>query len=423
MKRRWYKLILPIAVVFVIIVATVVVKFVIEPDQSDEQFLSPVQSGPTSSVQLAELVRAKGIVVNTQLRASDALTAAWKLRGQATLFVPSPKYMHPDYLWMLRNSPAGTRIVLVEPNAAQLADALPPLGVAETRWATAVTHPGPDCPLTTAGAAGVTRSRYAGWVGEVDDATYCYQHGLAKVVYGNVEFVVAGSSDPFRDDRLSENDNARLAVDLLSARPTLVWLDLHRTEPKPKSYSEESPGPGAAIPSFAPGDERPRGGSPRPRPSGSRSTPPVAAPAPQPPSPFPAWVPPAFVLLALIGLILVLARGRRLGEPVTEPLPIEVPGAETALGRARLYRKANARGAALETLRFEARRRLCVALGLPANASRDALLDALTPRVAEDRAHLLDVLFGPEPNDDDELQARTTELLRLVERVTTGRTQ
>ena len=121
--------------------------------------------------------------------------------------------------------------------------------------------------------------------------------------------------------------------------------------------------------------------------------------------------------------MLVLARGRRLGAPVTEPLPIEVPGAETALGRARLYRKAKARGAALETLRFEARRRLSVALGLSPNPSRDVLLDALAQRTGIDRNHFDTVLFGPEPEDDDELELRTRELLSLVEHLTQGRTQ
>jgi hypothetical protein len=425
MKRRWYKLWLPFAVVIVIIASVITAHQLIEPDQSDGQYLSPIASGPTSAVRLAELVRAKGITIDTQLRSSDALTAAWKHNGKATLFVPAPKYMHPDYLWMLRNSPPGTRIVLVEPDDSELADALPPLALADKRWATAVTEPGPNCPLTTAGPAGVTRSRYTGWSRQRDEATYCYQHGLAQLTHGGVEFVVIGSGDPFRDDRLSENDNARLAVDLLVARPTLVWLDLHHQEPKPKSYSEEEPGPGAPIPSFAPGNERPRNGSPRPRPSVSRSALPAAPveAAAEPPSPFPPWVPPAFVLLALIGLVMVIARGRRLGAPVTEPLPIEVRGAETALGRSRLYRKAKARGAALETLRFEARRRLGVALGLPANAARGALLEALAARTGADPEHLADVLFGPEPDDDDELHQRTTELLLLVERVTRGSTQ
>ncbi len=424
MKRRWYKLALPIGLVLAIIVSTVVVHSLLEPDQSAEPYLSPVQSGPTSGVQLAELVRAKGTKIDTELRSSDALTAAWRLRGQATLFIPAPLYMHADYLWMLRSSPAGTRIVLVEPNDSQLADALPPLAIAGKRWATAVTQPGRDCPLTTAGSAGVTRTRFGEWKGGDHTTRFCYENGLALSVFGGVEFVVAGSSDPFRDDRLGENDNAKLAVDLLTARPTLVWLDLHHTEPKPKTYSEQSPGPGLPIPSFAPGNERDRGNPPPPKPTVSASRTP--APQAQPeraPSPFPPWVPPAFALLAVLGLVFVFARGRRLGAPVTEPLPIEVRGAETALGRARLYRKAKARGAALETLRFDARRRLSVALGLPPNASRDLLLDALAARTGTDRHHFDTVLFGPEPEDDDELELRTRELRLLVEHLTQGRTQ
>jgi hypothetical protein len=128
-------------------------------------------------------------------------------------------------------------------------------------------------------------------------------------------------------------------------------------------------------------------------------------------------------MLLLTVLALALARGRRLGGPVTEPLPIEVKGAETAIGRGNLYRRARARGPALETLRFEARRRIGVALGLPPKAERDQVLDAISARLGDDRTLLADILYGPEPENDQEFENRTRELLLLVEQATRGTTK
>ncbi|GIH07061.1 hypothetical protein Rhe02_51280 [Rhizocola hellebori] len=417
-SRRRYRLFLPLTVVIVVILSTIVVRWLSEPDYTEKHYLSPSTAGVTSGQELADLLRAKGIQIQRHTRSSDALAAVWGMRGTVTLFVPAPEFMHPDYLWMLRNSPGGTRVVLVEPGTRQLTDALPPLGVAERRWATAVASPGPGCTLSDARRVGTTRTRYGLWSDALVSAEYCYEQGLAALSFQGVEFVVAGSPEPFRSDRIGENDNADFAVDLLSVKPTLVWLDLHAPEPKPKSAGEDI-GAGKPIPSLGPGDERVRGGSPQPRPSVSRRPPDIAAPEPE--SPFPPWLFPLSVMLLLTALAFAVARGRRLGGPVTEPLPIEVKGAETAIGRGNLYRRAKARGQALETLRFEARRRIGVALGLPPKAERDQILDALAARLGEDRALLENILYGPEPETDPELEERTRELLLLVEQTTRGK--
>jgi hypothetical protein len=418
-KRRRYRLFLPLIVVIVAILSTVVVRWLSEPDYTDKHYLSPATRGVTSGEKLSDLLRYNGIKIARHTRSSDALAEVWRMEGEVTLFIPAPEFMHPDYLWMLRNSPGGTRVVLVEPGDRQLTDALPALGVAERRWATAVTSPGSGCTLSDARRVGTTRTRYGTWQGIPAPVEYCYEQGLAAISFQNVNFVVAGSPEPFRSDRIGENDNADFAVDLLSTKPSLVWLDLHAPEPKPKSAGEDV-GAGKPIPSLGPGDDRVRGGSPRPRPSRSRLPEVEEQAAPEAPSPFPGWLFPLSVMLLLSALALAVARGRRLGGPVSEPLPIEVKGAETAIGRGNLYRRAKARGPALETLRFEARRRIGIALGLPPNAEREKLLDALTARLGTDRTVLADTLYGPEPETDQELESRTRELLLLVEQATRG---
>jgi len=420
-KRRWFRVLTPLVVALALITGTVVLHSLAEPDSGEAHYLSPQPSvhQPTSGEQLADLLRAKGITIKRESRSSDALLSTWALKGQATLFIPTPEYVHPDYLWMLRRSPTSTRVVLVEPNAKQVREAVPVLGVGNTRWATRVASPGTGCALTSAGPADVVRTQYGATKQAEVAPKVCYDNGLVAIDFLSVEFVLAGSADPFRSDRLSEHDNATLAVDLLSTKPTVVWLDLHATEPKPKTYSEENPGLGQPLPSLQPGNERARpDASPRPEPSLSdlpdRGV--ALPPDEEPESPFPQWLLPLALMLLLAFIAMAFARGRRLGAPVTEPLPIDVRGAETAIGRAKLYRRAKARGAALETLRQEARRRLAEAL--KTRTDRESLLDALAARTGHPRDWLTIVLFGPEPQDDSELEIRTTELLRLVQQVT-----
>ncbi|HZM82475.1 MAG TPA: DUF4350 domain-containing protein [Candidatus Limnocylindrales bacterium] len=419
-KRRWFRGLTPLVVVLTLIALSVTLHSLAQPDTGEAHYLSPQPSGhqPTSGEQLADLLRTKGITIKRETRSSDALMATWALKGQATLFIPTPEYMHPDYLWMLRRSPTSTRVVLVEPNARQVYDAVPVLGVGDTRWTSRVASPGRGCSLTTAGRAGVFRTRYGALRKAEQPPRVCYDNGLVAIDYMSVEFVLAGSADPFRTDRIAEHDNAKLAVDLLSTKPTVVWLDLHVTEPKPKTYSE-NPGLGQPLPSLQPGNERTRPDA-SPRPESSFSSRPERGAglgeAEEPESPFADWLLPLVLMLLLTFIALAFARGRRLGAPVTEPLPIDVRGAETALGRAKLYRRAKARGAALETLRVEARRRLAAAL--KTGTDREQLLDALVTRTGHPRDWLETVLFGPEPEDDSELETRTNELLRLVQQVT-----
>ncbi len=425
-RRRWHRIAIPFIILILLNIAVFVPHWLAEPDSSDAHYLSPTVAGETSAQKLAETLQGKGITVRRETKTSDALTAFWSMGGKATLFVPAPEHVNPTYLWMLRQSPAGSRIVMVEPGDAELAQAVPRAAAAQRRWATAVTSAGPECKLTTAKRAAVTRTRYTEWLSPEDEliGKYCFEQGLVSLSFNGIEFVLAGSDDPFRGDRLSENDNAQLATDLLSARPTLIWLDLHAAEPNPLTYSEQSPPPnGKPIPSLAPGREVERpDASPRPKQSTTYSPRPRqtadGTATMEAPSPFPNWLVPLFVMLALAALALAIARGRRLGAPLTEPLPIEVKGAETAIGRSRLYRRAKARGAALDTLRLEARRRIGQTLGLPPQPDREVLLDALAARLGRPREQLADILFGPSPENDAELESRTIELLQLVEHVT-----
>lgn len=398
-RRRWHRIAIPLGLFGVIVLGTFAVHEISEPKARAAHYLAPDRHEPVSGGKLADMLRAKGVTIRHETRAAQALSAAWEQKGEATLFVPSPQFVHLDYLYMMRQSPPGTRIVLVEPGLRQVVTAVPLVVPLDERWTAAVAEPGPECTITSAGRAAVRRTGYL----SDDEAKVCYGSGLVAREFRNVEFIVAGSADPFRSDRLSEHDNATLAVDLLGKKKTLVWLDLHAMEPKPKTYNEELPGAGRPIPSLQPGDELTRpDASPRPTESNQEAVPGIGfGQSGDPTSPFPPWLIPAAVMLLLIAIMVALARARRLGAPVPEPLPIDVPAAETAIGRSRLYRRAKARGAALEMLRIEARRRIAASRAVP--DEKQAIL-----AVRPDYEYLL---YGPVPETDDEL-IRLAEMLR-----------
>ena len=116
------------------------------------------------------------------------------------------------------------------------------------------------------------------------------------------------------------------------------------------------------------------------------------APA-RPASSWPCWQ----LVIALA--LLALARARRLGRLVVEPLPVVVRAAESVEGRARLYRSGNARGRAADALRAGPRDRLAPRAG--AAAGRDARRPARgggrrTPARAAPRSRSA-LLYGPPP--------------------------
>lgn len=390
-RRRLWRLLVPFLPVLALLAITLTAHAVEEPDPDEPAYLSPTGEGPDGARRLAELLRAEGVTIRTVTGSADALRAVDTAGHPVTLFVPAPQFLHRTRLAELAALAEGTRVVLVEPGRDEVGPALDSVGVVRRRWAAAVRPRGADCALTTADRAAALRNVYAPLWQAPAPVQICFDGGLARVrESGGPEFVLVGSADPFRAARIDEHGNARLAVDLLSTHRTVVWLDLHEKEPPPPRQRTPVNG------------ERPR------------------LEAEPDPDPYPDWL--FWVVLTLLAatLAVALARGRRLGPPAVEPLPVEVPGAETALGRGRLYRRAKARGPALETLRADARRRVAAAVGLPPATGPEELLPVLHARTGLDQALLGGLLFGSEPETDEELHQWAGQLRLLVERVTAG---
>jgi hypothetical protein len=117
----------------------------------------------------------------------------------------------------------------------------------------------------------------------------------------------------------------------------------------------------------------------------------------------------ALVQLGIAFLLYALWRARRLGRPVLEPRPVEIPGSELTAAVGRLLQRAHARGRAADLVRDGTRRVLAQRLGLAPDASVDAVADAAAARTGRQADELRAVLAGPEPADERALVAVTQE--------------
>ncbi|MER7442216.1 DUF4350 domain-containing protein [Micromonospora avicenniae] len=413
-RRRWHRLAIPLGLVAALIATTLVTHALDRPDPDDRGYLSPVETGEHGGSRLADSLRQRGLTVRRETDARAALSTA-RTGPPATLFVPAADLLRSETLARLTRLPVGTRLVLVDPSVRVLLATGVPVDLTDRRWATKVVGPqtdGAPCPLDELGPvrqAAAQRQRY-----EPDaevDADLCFSAGLARLP-GGVETVLVGADDPFRNDRFGEQDNQAFATALLGVHARIVWLDLAgpepplpaRSSPPPVADSPTTPEAGAET---MPPDGNGQGGRPGTPPDGPGDGPPRGSAGGPPPNPlwkaFPLWFWAILAQLALALLLAALWRARRLGPPAPEPLPVAVRSAETALGRARLYQRAGARGPAGRTLRSAALARLLPWLNLPADAPQDRVATAVAARAGGEPEQIEELLYGGDPATDEDL--------------------
>ncbi|GGV92243.1 hypothetical protein GCM10010230_00030 [Streptomyces narbonensis] len=341
--------------------------------------LDPRSADPTGSRAVAELLRDNGVAVTTATSLDEATAAT---DTSTTLLVTTPDLLTKTQQAALRatmtRSPA--RTVLVGAGRASLPTLAPEVTSASD---TPVTNRAPACTLpaaTRAGSAELGGERYALTPGT--EADTCYpSDGRPTLVRlpsgtGTADTVLLGSPDILYNNRLDQQGNAALALQLLGSQTHLVWY----------------------LPSLA---------------DTSATT---DAPAGDTTDNFLALIPSGWLWgtlqLAVAALLVAIWRGRRLGPLVTERLPVAVRASETTEGRARLYRKTDARDRAATVLRTATRTRIAPLLGVPVQDahSPERLLPALSARLPETTADPRTLLFGPAPADD-------TTLIRLADQL------
>jgi len=408
-SRRWVRLVAPFAVLFSLWIVTAVAHAMEEPDLGDPGTLSPIGTGPDGSSRLADLLIRGGVSVNRVTSSQDAIRAA-DAGDDSTVFVPTPDFINPTFPAFVARVTGAHRVVIVRPGLRTMLLSGLPIGPAGQRWATKVV--GPGCSERfAAGPAAAYHQRYVAQRPTVD----CYSGGVVGVTMGDTEIVYIGASDPFRNGRLDESGNADLARLILGEYRHLVWLDIHRREPVNLSPGDR---PDLDLPQYRRGNQdRSNTGFPT-----IDAFPPAL------------W---AVILVAFVSAVLLaLARARRLGPPVAEPLPVLVPAAEAVTGRGRLYRRIDARDATLAALRSAAVSRMARALNpfggtgldrdltapadlLGNNAGRlsstvESFIRQVAAHSGAPEATVRAILYGPPPTNDDGLTRATAELDRLV---------
>lgn len=121
----------------------------------------------------------------------------------------------------------------------------------------------------------------------------------------------------------------------------------------------------------------------------------------------------ALVQLGVAFVVFALWRARRLGRPVLEPRPVEIPGSELVAAVGRLFQRAHARARAAEVVRDGARRSLAGRLGLAPDASVREVADEVARRTGRPPDEVGDVLAGPDPRDERALVAIAQEVEAL----------
>jgi hypothetical protein len=344
--------------------------------------------------------------VSIQRVTSSAAAVAAASSGDSTVFVPAPDYLDPRFVFQLTRAPGTHRIVLVHPGRWALLTATVPAGVHSSRWATAIVEPQCETEYAQrAGAAAVHRDVYDG----DSPTTLCYGGSLIGFKRDSREIIFVGATEPFRNDRIREVGNAALATGLLSEYGRVIWVDVHRLETLPQNAST-APNDLPTLPPYQRGD----------RDRTSTGIPLFDA--------FPVQLWAVLALLLAGGVLLALARARRLGPPVSEPLPVLVPAAEAVTGRGRLYERIHARDASLAALRAAAISRIVPVLdpGTSAATERqlnstgpeaDRFVAAIAARTGLEEAAIWTVLYAPSPSDDDALVAAAADLDQLVSAV------
>ncbi|MFI9625020.1 DUF4350 domain-containing protein [Streptomyces sp. NPDC052042] len=366
----------------VLIVAGVVLAAMRSGDQHGR--LDPRSADRYGSRAVAELLKERGVSVRVATTLDEATAG---VGPDTTLLVTSPDALTPHQQDELRARTAhsGGRTVLLAagpPSVGTLVPGVRAKSAGPTKTRT------PQCSLLAARRAGAIEAggfRYA--AGGLATISCFPSDGLPTLLLfeqGAGDTVLLGSSDLLHNARLADQGNASLALQLLGSRPHLVWY-------LPSLIDTEHNGGGE------PGDRGftdliPRGW---------------------------LW---GTLQLAFAALLAAVWRARRLGPLVTERLPVAIRASEAAEGRARLYRRTNARGRAADSLRSATRLRIAALLGVsPRNAhSPTTLLPAVSARLGGDESRLRHLLFGPAPSDDTALVQLADQLDTLEREVRTS---
>ncbi|SDH76569.1 DUF4350 domain-containing protein [Nonomuraea jiangxiensis] len=344
-----------VALIGVVTVLVSVIALLVRPGGGPSRPLDPDDTTLAGSKALAELLRARGVTVD---RVDSVQAAADKAStGHRLLLITDTTYFNEFRLSTI----PGDRLIVG--NVFGLRALAPGLRRVPEPARTRLRDP--ECGLPAATAAG---SAYMGGMAfrGPPGATGCYPagdgHTLISFPNAGGTTTVVGDGSFLTNQRLAEDGNAALAINLIGTGRPVTWLVRPDNPPQGESALGESRRSMYDL-----------------MPAGI------------------AWA----LYMSVIALVLTAFwRGRRLGPVVTEKLPVVVRAAETVEGRGRLYRARRARQRAADSLRAGTIDRLTPRLGLGSGAGAHEVVAALAARTGQDPQQVGAALYGAPPVDD-----------------------
>jgi hypothetical protein len=338
--------------------------------------LSTRNAAPEGARAAAEILANQGVAVRQTDKFEttvSALDGASEGGGTTLLLYDRNGYLDRAQLQQLQQ--AAGRLVVVTPRLitlSALGGDIRPAGVVPA----AVHTLDPGCQLEDPAIAGAVtaESAYLYKAGRV-----CYEpaegFGGLYATSDDGRLVVLGSTQVISNGLLDENGNAALVLRTLGSTDSLIWY-------LPGIADVTAAGAPKTLDELAP-----------------------------------PWV--AFLgpWLALVAVLAMFWRGRRLGPLVFEPLPVVVKAVETAEGRARLYHDAHAVDRATDSLRAGTLVRLAKFLRLGPDAESTAIVNAAARHLGRTPEETARVLDG-RPRTESELVHWAQQLDTLEKEVT-----
>lgn len=366
-------------VAWIIIGAIVAVLGVVSVTQSpanpDSAPLSAGNPAPDGAMAAAEILRRHGVTVTESDSFATTTSLLAKDPGATVFLYDRNGYLDSAQLRSLLQ--AAGRVVVVAPGLRTLTglgSGIHSAGVVPDGTSTLQAGCGQADPVAAGSVSAKGAFLYTG------AEAICYRpsskDGGMYAASADGRLVVLGSTALLSNDLLQVEGNAALALRTLGPAPDLVWY---------------LPGLGDV-----PHDGRP--------PTLNDLAPP--------------WVGFLGLWLAVIAVLAVLWRGRRLGPLVFEPLPVVVKAVETAEGRARLYQDSRAVGRAADNLRAGTLTRLAKHFRLGPEADAHAVLDAVSRKVNRPAQELRVVLLDHRPRTESELVHWAQSIEKLEQEAT-----
>lgn len=373
--RGWSRRHMAWIIIGTIVAVLGVVTVAQSPSNTDTAPLSARNAAPDGAMAAAEILRRHGVTV-TESDSFATTTSLLAAKHHATVLVYD-RNGYLDSLQLQSLLQTAARVVVVAPGHRTLAGlnrGIRNAGVVPDGTSTVEAGCAQTDPVEAGRISGKGALLYTG-----ADVT-CYRpsnnDGGMYAASADSRLVVLGSTALLSNDLLQVEGNAALALRTLGPTQDLVWY---------------LPGLGDV-----PKDGRP--------PTLDELAPP--------------WVGFLGLWLAVIALLAVLWRGRRLGPLVFEPLPVVVKAVETAEGRARLYQDSRAVGLAAETLRAGTLTRLAKHFRLGPEAGADAVIEAVSRKVNQPSRELRMLLLDHRPRTESELVRWAQSIETLEEEAT-----